>query len=157
MKFKVSQDVAAPLAMVWRHFTDFASFETEARARGATITRVGDWTEAAQGVGWNGQLRFRGKTHPTAAQITQLIAPRLCTIESRIGGMNCHSEMSFVPLSAGVTRVGLILNLSSGTLSARLLLQTLKLTRGRILHRLHAMIGAQGRPVEAAWQDSQKR
>jgi hypothetical protein len=152
MKFKVSEDVDAPQAMVWAHFTDFSGFENDARGRGATLTRVGNWTLAAQGVEWRGAVTVRGKSRPITAKITQNVAQELCVIESRIGGMNCHHEMSFVPLSPAVTRVALMLDLSADTLTARLLLQTLKLARGRVLQRLQALIARQGNAVEAEWR-----
>jgi hypothetical protein len=152
MKFKVSEDVDAPQAMVWARFTDFSGFENDARGRGATLTRLGNWTETALGVEWRGEVTVRGKSRPIAAKVTQLVAQELCVIESRIGGMNCHHEMSFIPLSGAVTRVGLVLDLSADTLTARLLLQTLKLARGRVLQRLQGMIARQGNAAEAEWR-----
>jgi hypothetical protein len=152
MKFKVSEDLDAPQAMVWDQFTDFTGFENDVRGRGATLTRMGNWTQPAQGAEWRGEVTVRGKSRPIAAKITQVVAPELCVIESRIGGMNCHQEMSFVPLSPAVTRVGLVLDLSADTLTARLLLQTLKLARGRVLQRLQAMLARQGNAAEAEWR-----
>lgn len=152
MKFKVFEDVDAPQAMVWARFTDFSGFEADARGRGATLTRVGNWAQATQGVEWRGAVTVRGKSRPITAKITQNVPQELCVIESRIGGMNCHHEMSFIPLSGVVTRVGLVLDLSADTLTARLLLQTLKLARGRVLQRLQAMIARQGNAVEAEWR-----
>jgi hypothetical protein len=73
-------------------------------------------------------------------------------VESRIGGMGCHYEVSFVPLSATVTRVSVILELKASTLSARLLLQTLKVARRRVIQRLEGAVVRQGQAVEADWR-----
>ena len=154
MKFKVSEDVDAPQAMVWARFTDFSGFEEDARGRGATVTRVGNWTATAEGVEWRGEVTIRGKNRTISAKVTRLSPDDLCVIESRIGGMDCYYEMSFIPLSTEVTRVALVLNLSADTLTARLLLQTLKLARGRVLQRLQGMIARQGNAVEAAYRRS---
>jgi len=150
MKFKVSEDVDAPQAMVWARFVDFTTLEDDARGRGATVTRVGNWTDAAEGVAWRGDVTVRGRSRPLAAKVTRHAPEDLCLIESRIGGMNCTYEMTFVPLAAEVTRVALVLELSADTLTARLLLQTLKLARGRVLQRLQGVIARQGNAVEAA-------
>jgi hypothetical protein len=155
MKFKVSEDVDAPLAMVWSRFTDFSGFEDDARGRGAVITRVGNWTETVEGVEWRGEVTVRGKNRAVAAKVTRLVPNELCLVESRIGGMDCYYEMTFVPLAAGVTRVALILDLSADTLTARLILQTMKLARGRVLQRLQGMIARQGNAVEAAYRRQQ--
>lgn len=152
MKFKVSEDVDAPQAMVWARFTDFSGFEQDIRGRGATVTRVGNWQEAAEGVEWRGEVTVRGKARPVSSKVTRLVPQELCVIESRVGGMDCYYEMSFVPLSAEVTRVALVLDLSADTLTARLLLQTLKLARGKVLQRLQGLIARQGNAVEAAYR-----
>ena len=152
MKFKVSEDVDAPRPMVWARLTDFSAVETDARGRGATITRIGNWTDTAEGVEWRGEVTVRGKTRALTATVTRLIPEELCLIESRIGGMACVYEMTFVALTPEVTRVAVVLDLSAQTLTARLILQTMKLARGRVMQRLQGMIARQGNAVEAAWR-----
>lgn len=156
MKFKVSEDVDAPQAMVWQGFTDFSGLETDARNRGATLVRVGNWTETNQNVEWRGEVTVRGKSRPIAAKVTQFSPQERCVIESRVGGMKCYQEMIFVPLSPEITRVALTLELSADTLTARLLLQTLKLARGRVMQRLQGMLVRQGNLTEVAYR-RQKR
>jgi len=152
MKFNVTEDVDAPQAMVWRRFTDFSGFEQDARGRGATVTRVGNWTKTAEGVEWRGEVTIRGKARAVSAKVARLVPQELCLIESRIGGMECAYEMTFVPLSADVTKVSLSLDLSADTLAARLLLQTLKLARSRVMLRLQGMLARQGNAAEAAYR-----
>lgn len=157
MKFKVSEDVEAPQALVWARFTDFSGFEQDARARGATIIRVGNWTTATEGVEWRGDVTIRGKERALSAKVTRLAPKDLCLIESRVGGMACSYEMTLVPLSAEVTRVSLTLDLAADTLAARLLLQTLKLARSRVQLKLHGVLARQGHAVEGAYRRQQKK
>jgi hypothetical protein len=138
--------------MVWARFTDFSGFEEDARGRGAILNRVGNWTQTVQGVEWRGEVTVRGKSRPITAKVTQLVPQELCVVDSRIGGMNCHQEIIFVPLSTTVTRVALMLDLSADTLTARLLLQTMKLARGRVLQKLQGVLARQGNAVEAAYR-----
>ena len=152
MKFKASEDVDAPHDMVWDRFTDFSGFEADIRSRGATLNRVGNWTRTVQDVEWRGEVIVRGKSRAITAKVTQFSDKELCVIESRIGGMKCHQEFSFVALSPMVTRVSMTLELAADTLTARLLLQTLKLARGRVLQRLQSMLVRQGNAVEAAYR-----
>lgn len=157
MKFKVSEDVDAPATMVWARLVDFSALEDDARGRGARITRVGNWSEIAEGVEWRGEVTVRGKLRPLQARVTRLIAPELCLVESRIGGMQCSYELSFAELSPEVTRVAVVLDLSADTLTARLLLQTMKLARGRVMQRLQGVLARQGNAVEAAWRKQKTR
>ena len=138
--------------MVWARFTDFSGIEEDARGRGAILNRVGNWTQTVQGVEWRGEVTVRGKSRPITAKVTQLVPQELCIVDSRIGGMNCHQEIIFVPLSTTVTRVALMLDLSADTLTARLLLQTMKLARGRVLQKLQGVLARQGNAVEAAYR-----
>ena len=138
--------------MVWARFTDFLGFEEDARGRGAILNRVGNWTQTVQGVEWRGEVTVRGKSRPITAKVTQLVPQELCIVDSRIGGMKCHQEIIFMPLSTTVTRVALMLDLSADTLTARLLLQTMKLARGRVLQKLQGVLARQGNAVEAAYR-----
>jgi hypothetical protein len=58
----------------------------------------------------------------------------------------------FAPLSAEVTRVSVTLELKASTLSARLLLQTLKIARRKVIQRLEGAVVRQGQAVEADWR-----
>ncbi len=149
MKFKVSEDVDAPIGLVWEQFTDFSGFENEARGRGVELTRTGNWAETREGVEWRGAATVRGKRRTITAKVVRLVTEDICAIDSRIGGMDCNYEMSFVALSPEVTRVSMELNLSANTLTARLFLQTMKLARGRISQRLQAVLVRQGNAAEA--------
>lgn len=152
MKFKLSRDVDAPLGPVWARVTDFSGIEAEIRGRGADLVRVGDWQRPAEGVGWRGAVPVRGKSKAIEGRVTRLVAEDVIVIESRVGGMETYFEITLVALSPTLTRVALVLDLSARTLSARLLLQTLKLARKRVLARLDAMVSRQAMAAEADWR-----
>ncbi len=154
MKFKVSEDIDAPLSFVWAQLTNFDGFESDARGRGAELTRVGNWNTPAKGVEWRGAATIRGKRRPITAKITDFQREDLCLIESRVGGMDCSYEMTFVELSPVLTRVSSTLDLSAQTLTARLFLQTMKLARGRVVQRLQGVLTRQGNAAEAAYRRS---
>jgi hypothetical protein len=152
VKFKVSDDVEAPIDWVWEGFTDFAAIEADIRARDAELSRVGDWKEAALGVAWRGSVPVRGKVRTIEARIAGFVPEEQLCVESRIGGMELHYEVVFAPLSAEVTRVSVTLELKASTLSARLLLQTLKIARRKVIQRLEGAVVRQGQAVEADWR-----
>ena len=152
MKFRISDDIEAPIDWVWEGFTDFAAIEADIRARDAELSRVGDWKEAALGVAWRGSVPVRGKVRTIEARIAGFVPEEHLRVDSRIGGMTCEDEVVFAPLSAEVTRVSVTLELKASTLSARLLLQTLKIARRKVVQRLEGAVVRQGQAVEADWR-----
>lgn len=156
MKFKVSEDIDAPRSLVFDRMTEFSGMEADARGRGATVIRVGNWTAPVEGAEWRGEVKVRGKVRPVSARITRFVPEEICLIESRIGGMACMHEMSFVALTPERTRVAMVLDLSAQTLTARLILQTMKLARGRVMQRLQGIIARQGNAVEAEYRKAKR-
>jgi len=152
MKFKVSKDVAAPKTVTWAQYTDFNQFEADARNRGADLIRVGNWERPSEGVEWRGEATIRGKQRAIAARLSRLDPEDMFLVDSRIGGMNCHYELTFIPLSSNSTRVAMVLELKADTLTARLLLQTMKLARGRVLQRLQTHLARQAKGAEARYK-----
>lgn len=152
MKFKVSDDVEAPVDWVWGGFTDFDAVESDIRARDAELVRVGDWKEAALGVAWRGSVPVRGKVRPIDAKIAEFRPDEHLQVESQVGGMSCEYDVTFTVLSPEVTRVAITLELKASTLSARLLLQTLKIARRKVIQRLEAAVVRQGTAVENDWR-----
>lgn len=156
MKLNATEDVDAPMGVVWERFTDFLAFENEAQGRGADLTCVGDWSSAAPGAKWRGEIPVRGKKRLIEGEITQYAEGEICGVESHIGGMDYLYELSFVQLSPEATRVTVTLDLAAKTLSARLLLQTMKLARGRIQQKLQALLARQANAAEANWRKMQR-
>lgn len=148
MKFKLSEDIDAPRAAVWQSFTAFEALEGEMASHGVALSRVSDWSTVAQGVAWTGEAKLRGRLRAITGEITAYTPEELCVIESRIGGMLCHHEMRFIALSPATTRVAMVLDLSAQTLSARLVLQALKLSRKRIMQRFRALIVRRANIIE---------
>lgn len=148
MKFKVSEDVDAPAQITWARFTDFSGIEADVKGRGAEIARVGQWNVPAEGRGWRGSAKVRGRVRPVTSNISAMVQPERCEITTTIGGMDAVYEMTLLTLRDDMTRVQVVLNLSANTLSARLALQTLKLARGRVMQRMQGVLARQGNLAE---------
>ena len=155
MKFKVSEDVDAPAALVWARFTEFDGIEEDVRGRGADVTRTGAWTEPKVGAGWRGSVKVRGRQRPLTSEISALDASNRMEIQTTVGGMDALYEMTFLELRPDMTRVQAVLDLSANNLSARLALQTLKLARGRVMQRLQGFLARQGNLAEDDYRRSQ--
>lgn len=141
MKLKVSEDADCPVDQGFAVLTDYASIEEELRSHGMQITRVQGWQELALGVAWLGRGEIRGKMRQVEAKVTALEPGRMVEVEARIGGMRAIYETRLVPLGDRITRVNVTLDMRPETLSARLLVQSLKLARGRVLDRMQVRLG----------------
>lgn len=149
MKFKAAEDIDAPVELVFERFCDFTQIEAELRGKGAQIARVGGWKTAKSGSAWAGSVKVRGRARQIESTITQIEKDDCLVIESRIGGMETHYELTFRALTPKRARVTATLELKPATLSARLVIQTLKLARGRVLQRLTGYLVRRGDEIEA--------
>lgn len=154
MKFKVAEDVDAPIGFVFERMTDFSQFEADVKRRGADLRRVGNWTQIAEGVQWRGAVQVRGKTRKIEAELAELVPNESAKVDITVGGMEAVYQMAFIALSPEVTRVATELDLKPRTLTARLIIQTLKLARGRVVRRMTRNLMRQGNQTAAAWRQA---
>lgn len=154
MKFKVAEDVDAPIGFVFERMTDFSQFEADVKRRGADLRRVGNWTQIAEGVQWRGAVQVRGKKRKIEAELTDLVPNESAKVDITVGGMEAVYQMAFIALSPEVTRVATELDLKPRTLTARLIIQTLKLARGRVVRRMTRNLMRQGNQTAAAWRQA---
>lgn len=152
MKLKVAEDVDAPLGFVYVRMADFTRLEEEIRGRGAELKRDGNWTQAAAGCGWKGNVTVRGKPRRIDASIGHMAENDTILVESKVGGMDCTYEMTFYEMAPEITRVSTVLELKPNTLSARLVIQTLKLARGRVLQKMTGSLVRRGNEIEAEYR-----
>lgn len=146
MKVSARIDLDLPRATVFLAASDFATAESRLRARGIEVVRVADRTPTGPGLAWAARVRVRGRMRDVASELTGFDPPQGLTIRSRIGGMEATFEARMVALAADRTRVIAGLDLRATTLKARVVLQALRLARGRIRRRLERGL--------AVWADS---
>ncbi|MEM1272202.1 MAG: SRPBCC family protein [Pseudomonadota bacterium] len=150
MKLKVSDDAECPVDLVYAGITDFARIESELRDHGVHINRIGKWDRPEIGAAWAGRGEIRSKMRRIDAKITAMEPGRMFEVEAKIGGLRVAHETRLVPLGERVTRINITTDLRPDTLSARLLLQSLKLARGRVLDRMQRRLASDIRRIERA-------
>lgn len=148
MKLKVSDDAEAPVDMSFAALTDYAGIEDELRGYGLQITRIGCWKDLALGVAWGGAGEIRGRMRTFEAKVTALEPGRMVEVTAHVGDVRAVHETRVIPLGAKVTRINLTLDLRAESLKARILLQSLKLARGRILERMQKRLTSDIRRIE---------
>ncbi|MBI1417466.1 MAG: SRPBCC family protein [Limimaricola sp.] len=152
MQFKSTEDIEAPIDYVFARLTDFPSFEKGLLRRGATVTRTRAAAPGQAGSAWQVKFKFRGKMREAQLDVARVDPPSSLELLAISGGMHGVIRASLLALSAGRTRMTVTSELSATTITARLLLQSLKLAHGSLANRYHARLGAYAEGVEERYR-----
>jgi uncharacterized protein YndB with AHSA1/START domain len=151
VKIEIHADIAAPAEFVFRRLTDFARHERKALRGGAEVKRLDSGLEAALGATWEIDFTYRGKARKVRAEIVRWTPPEQVQINGQSGGLDTLSTVDVVPLSRSQTRVNVVIALMPRSMTARLLVQSLKLARGSVTARLDKRLAEMGAEIAAAW------
>ncbi len=135
MRFSTREDIEAPIEAVFAAATDFDGFERQALRRGADVQRTDSYGKPGIGSEWDLKFAFRGKDRRVHARISEFDAPNGFQAETQAGGLAGLVSVEFVSLSPRRTRMQVAVDLKPGTLSARLLIQSLKFAKSNISKR----------------------
>ena len=139
MKFSAREDIEAPIGYVYGRVSDFAGFERRALRQGAQINRRKEG-DIQLGAIWDIAFAFRGRERKVQAELIRLDAEQSIEIESQSDGLFALTQVDLVPLSATRTRVLVAFDMRAKTLTARLLLQSLKLAKTKMTKRFKARV-----------------
>ena len=148
MQLSAMEDIEAPLDRVFAALTDFEAIERQAMRRGATVRRKDSVAGPAAGMAWHAGFAFRGKTREADITLTVYTPPERMVFHSVVGGLETETVIELVALSRSRTRITLVSELMPKTLSARLLVQSLKLARGGIEKRFRKRMASHAKDLE---------
>ncbi|MGR3662863.1 MAG: SRPBCC family protein [Paracoccaceae bacterium] len=155
MKFSTRQDIEAPIDYVFACAADFSNIEKQAMRRGIAIERTDELTEDGIGMCWKAGFSYRGKPRNIEAELTQFEAPNNIVIRSVSGGLDGDFDVEFLPLSRNRTRVHIGLQMSPKSLTARLLIQSLKFAKSSLDTRFSKRVASFGADIENRYKNSQ--
>jgi uncharacterized protein YndB with AHSA1/START domain len=133
MELTAREDIEAPQEQVFAALADFDMVERQAMRRGIEITRLSDGPEV--GMSWRAKFTFRGKPRQAHITLSTYDAPDRMVFHTVSGGLEMDFSLDLVALSRNRTRINVSSVLAPKTLSARLLVQSLKLAKGGIEKR----------------------
>ncbi|MGR3760582.1 SRPBCC family protein [Roseobacteraceae bacterium NS-SX3] len=132
MQFASKEDIEAPIAGVFGALSDFETFERAAIRRGIEVQRLGDPAAPEQGLAWDTSFNFHGKERALRLTVADYEpVTRLC-VGGAGSGLDGQLEIELLALAPRRTRMAVRLSVKPKTLSARLLVQSLKLARGKL-------------------------
>ncbi|MGJ8615436.1 MAG: SRPBCC family protein [Sulfitobacter sp.] len=148
MKFSTKEDIEAPIDAVFEMLCDFESFERSAMRRGAEVQRVDALTTPGVGMMWNAVFEMRGKRRELQIEMVTFDRPNDIVIESTSPGLIGKMEFELMALSRSRTRVNVALEVKPLTLSARLLVQSMKLAKGSLTRKYKLRVAEYAKGME---------
>ena len=148
MKFASKEDIAAPIDAVFDMISDFDGFERAAMRRGAEVQRTDTLQEPGVGMSWKARFTLRGREREMDVALTTYDRPNQMVFTG--GSQNLDGEMvvDLVALSRQRTRMSVSIKLSPQSLSARLLVQSLKLARSNLNRKFHLRMADYAKDLE---------
>lgn len=148
MKLSTREDIEAPIGKVHAAVSDFDAIEGRLRARGVPVARDPEAPFEGPGRRWTADVTWRGRRHHILAELADVTEGQGYRVVSSSGGVVCDTVIDLVALSKTRTRMLVSLDLRPTTLSSRLLVQSLRLAKGRLTERLEARVWEFARRVE---------
>lgn len=154
MRLTAKTDLDAPASFVFASLADHSSWEREAAQRGIEVERPVDMPLSGVGAGWLVRLPYRGKLIKLLLRLVALSAEDRLDFELQSNSVEGELAMEVIALSPRRTRLHLAIDLRPRTLAARLLLNTLRLAKGRVQSRMEQRVKQIGAQIEARYQAS---
>jgi carbon monoxide dehydrogenase subunit G len=135
MKFSTREDINAPIERVFEMLSDFRVYERNALRRGADVKRIDGLTETGVGMKWKAAFVVRGKPRQVEITLSEFDQPNRMVFWSASTGLSGQFSMDLVAMSRTRTRVSVALDLKPQNLSARVLIQSLRLAKSNLNKR----------------------
>jgi hypothetical protein len=146
MRFATRVDVAAPADETFAALADFPRYLRLAETRGAKVE-----TLAAPVFAWRARFDWNGATRDLTGEVTRFDPPKVFVAEMTAAHVEGTLEVEVTGLDAASSRVRVAMEWRALTMSGRILLQSLKLVKGRLDDRFAARVaeiaGDVGRPA----------
>jgi carbon monoxide dehydrogenase subunit G len=149
MQFSTTEDIEAPIEQVFASISDFDAFERTALRRGVSVQYTGSVARKGVGMTWDIGFLFRGKPRRMTAELTKYDPMHQLVCASTSDGLSGTLKIELLALSARRTRLSVELQLFPKTLSARLMVQSLKLAKSGLNRRFAKRVGDFAADVES--------
>lgn len=135
MQFAAKEDIEGTVEQVFALLSDFDGLQRQAMRRGAEVERLDNLSLPGVGMEWDIGFRLRGKHRTASIRTTEYDPPTAMAFDIELGGLSGDCQIELVALSRQRTRMNIAADLKPHTLSARLMVQSLKLARGNLNKR----------------------
>lgn len=157
MHFSAKTDIEAPAEVVFAALSDFEGWERAAMRRGGEVHRTDKLRSMGPGVTWNLKFRFRGRERALDLALVAMEPGAKLGFTGKGKLIDGALALDLVSLAPKRTRLVLELDVGAVTLGARLMLQSLKLARGRVQRQLDQRMVTLARDIELRYAATKPR
>ena len=154
MKFENIEDLEIPIEAAFEMLSEFTFFERMAMRRGVEVSRRNGDSVDGLGSAWDLNVPWRGKTVKMQVDVNRYEKPEALGFHADAPAIEVQLDVELVALSNHKTRLLMKTDISAKTLTGRLLLQSMKLTRGKIEKRMSGRISEQSRNLEERYRET---
>lgn len=154
MKFETIEDLDMPRKAAFDMLSEFTFFERMAMRRGAEVSRRNADHKTGLGAAWDLNIPWRGKTVKMQVDVVRFEENDALGFQANAPAIEVMLDVELVALSNHKTRLLVKSDISAKTLTGRLLLQSMKLTRGKIEKRMKKRIAEQSRNLEERYRQT---
>ena len=140
MKFSSKEDIETPIDRVFEQLTNFEMFERAAIRRGVEIERERGIAQPVVGMAWKARFEMRGRSREARVELMHLDRPNTMRFDAIGKGVDGSFFIDLLPLSPRSTRMSVVLDIEPKTLSARLLIQSMKLAKTNLTKRFRKKV-----------------
>lgn len=151
MKFSTREDIDAPIDHVFTRVSDFAGFERAALRRGAEVTRADRLSQPVPGMVWKIAFDWRHKRRHLVAELVEFRPPNRLQFDFDSKSLLGTLSVELIAMSPRRTRVAAELDFRPKTLTARLIVQSLRMTRARQTARFRQRVADLARDIESGY------
>lgn len=152
MKYSTKEDIEAPIDAVFDMLFDFENYERAAMRRGAEVQRTDTKTVVGVGMAWRGMFSLRGKRRQVDIEMVTFDKPNEMVFECRSPGLMTMVTTELVALSKNRTRILFSFDIKPLNLSARLLVQSLKLAKTSMTKKFKLRAAEYAKTLEERYQ-----
>lgn len=148
MEFSSKEDINASVDEVFTILADIDAIERQALRRGIEVRRKTPHLSPEAGMAWQATFKFRGRKRTSDIVLSEFSPASRMVFDSATGGLETRFEVDLMELSRVHTRGTTTATLVPKTLSARLLVQSMKLAKSKIARRYAVRMAQFARDVE---------
>ena len=148
MKFSTREDIDAPIDVVFGMLCDFEGFERSAMRRGAEVQRTDSLKEPGVGMTWAAVFDLRGKRREIEVEMVTFDRPSDIVLESTSPGLLGQMTFELMALSRSSTRILVEMEVKPLNLSARLMVQSMKLAKASLTKKYKLRISEYAKGME---------
>jgi hypothetical protein len=149
MQLNVTEILTGHIEEVFGALSDFPAAERAALDAGVKVRRLDAHAAPTEGMRWQVGFYARGRDREAEIELVKYTRPTLIRYEGHVGGLHFETDVACRVVDSNATEVSVSTKLRARSMPARVLIQSMKLARRRVVQRYRNNVRRILRKVEA--------